>query len=486
MLLPALAVSALAGLAASTPAAIAADCSGSQQIVGQGASFAREAHANATNGFIVNAGCVVGAQDPLVSPLFTPGDDLVFYKPTGSGSGISAFGGATGVRDQGIRFIGTDDPMTPAQVATANEGSNPVNVNPDGDDGAFHTIPILQGSIPIIVNVPDTCRPASFSQFRPVYPHGGAGATNSALEEIFSAEKTTWGDIGYVLKTNTSTPCPTTVKRVVRRDNSGTTFAFKQFMESTDKDDDTNWEANDQVSEDNTIWFGHGRDRDGVCDGVDAGSPLTAPYVCTGTGNGNGPLSDVVFATDGAIGYSDLATARTKGFDYTGNTSTSDDKYWLKVYQATANPILRDPAKDQLNGWRAGATPAQKGANCTIYTKYNNVPSNTKSDWSSVIQAQTGAGYPMCVLSYMGAWEDMEDVYPTVPYAQLQAEQAAVTGYIEYILGSDPVGVGADEGQTILALNDYAPVPLTPLARAKAYLTTFEGFDKSPDRAPVR
>ncbi len=464
---------------------MAGDCTGSQQIIGQGASFAREAHTAPGAGWIVNAGCVVGAQDNANSP-FLPGDDLIYYKGSGSGSGINAFGGSNGVRDQSIRFIGTDDPMTPTQVANAEEGSNPVNVNPDGDDGEFHTIPILQGVVAVIVNVPDTCRPASFSNFRPALPFGGAGSTNSVVEEAFSGEGATWASLGYVLKSNTAAPCTVPIKRVVRRDNSGTTFAFKQFLNSTDKDNDTNWEANDQTGEDNTIWLGHGRDRDGTCDGIDAGTPVSNPYICTGTGSGNPFVADTVNTTDGSIGYSDLATARFKGFDFTGTSPLGDDTYWLKLYQPAANPVLRDPARDQANGWRSTATTAQKGANCNNNTKYNNIPSNTKSDWSPVIQAQSGPVYPICALSYMGAWEDMEDVYPTVPYAQLQAEQAAVRRYIEYILGTDPVGVGADEGQTILPQGDYAALPPTPLTRANAYLTTFEGFDKAPDRAPVR
>lgn len=488
MLWPALAVSALAGLAATAPSAMAADCTGSQQIVGQGASFAKAAHTDATNGWIPNAGCVVGAQDSPDSP-FLPGDDLIYYKGTGSGSGITAFGGnlsSPGARDQSISFIGTDDPMTPAQVAAANEGNNPTSASPDGDDGVFHTIPVLQGSIAVIVNVPDACRPASFSNFRPVYPHGGTGATNNALEEVFSGERTTWGEFGYVLKSNLSTPCPATFKRVVRRDNSGTTFAFKKFLDSTDKNDDTNWAANDEVAEDNTIWLGHSRDRDGTCDGNDGGA-LTPPYICTGTGSGNSFLADVVYATDGAIGYGDLATARAKDFDFDGAGALSDDTYWLKVYQPGPNPVLRDPALDQQNGWKATATTAQKGANCSKYQRYLNVPSNTKSDWSSVIMDQSTVNvYPLCILSYMGAFEDMEDAYPTVPYTELQDRQAAVTRYLEYILGEETVGTGQDEGQTILAANDYAGLPRTPLTRAKAFLTTFNGFDKAPDRNPVR
>lgn len=489
MLWPALAISALAGLAATAPSAMAADCTGSQQIIGQGASFQKAAQTDATNGWIVNAGCVVGTQDSPDSP-FLPGDDLIYYKPTGSGSGINAFGGnlsTPGVRDQSISFIGTDDPMTPAQVAAANEGNNPTSANPDGDDGVFHTIPALQGAVAVIVNVPDTCRPASFSNFRPVYPFGGAGTTNNALEEVFSGERTTWGDFGYVLKSNTSTPCPVAFKRVVRRDNSGTTFNLKKFFESTDKNNDSNWAANDTVAEDNTIWLGQGRDRDGTCDGVDSGTPLSGAYVCTGTGSGNSFLADVVAATDGSIGYSDLATARVKDFDFDGASALADDTYWLKVYQPGSNPVLRDPALDQVNGWKATATPAQKGSNCSKNQRYLNIPSNTKSDWSDVIMDQSTPNvYPLCLMSYLGAWEDMEDVYPTVNYTELQNRQAAVTRYLEYVLGEEPVGVNKNEGQTILPFNDYAPLSKTPLTRAKAFLTTFNGFDKSPDRAPVR
>lgn len=487
----ALAVSVVTLIGVGAETAAAADCSGSSRILGRGASFANLAHNDLANGWIFNAACQVGTKDTS----FATGDDLVFYEGLGSGAGLTAFGGSTstpGVRSNDVTFIGTDDAPGPAQLANMNEGSNPVSVNADGDDGKLHQIPVLQGATAFIVNAPTTCKAGASgsAQGRPKLPAGIVGDTNSVVEKVFSGEATSWGDLGLVNKVG-GAPCSVAIKRIVRQDNSGTTFQFKKFLASTDQGSTTDWAARDEVSEDNTQWPNgtlsglSPKDGDGTCDGIVGGSPIATPYVCTATASGNGNLATLAANTPGAIGYSDLATARSRGFDLSGST---DPTYWFPLYSPGSTSIVFDPTS-QANGYKTGITTAQKGARCAN-AKYGinggtALPSSLTADWSTTVQQQTGSVYPACVVSFIGAWEDYEDVYPTVPVATLADRQGDLLGYIAYILGTAPVGVGANEGQTLLPTADFSPLS-TPLRnKANLYLAQ-AAFDELPDRNPIR
>ncbi|MBJ7330548.1 MAG: substrate-binding domain-containing protein [Solirubrobacteraceae bacterium] len=493
----ALAVSVVTLIGVGSETAAAADCSGSSRILGRGASFANLAHNDLTNGWIVNAGCQVGSKDAT----FAGGDDLVFYEGLGSGAGLTAFGGGNatpGVRDQTVAFVGTDDAPSPAQLANMNEGSNPSSVNPDGDDGKLHQIPVAQGATAFIVNAPTTCKAGASgnAQGRPKLPVGVAGDTNQIVEKVFSGEATTWGALGLVNKVG-GAPCSVAIKRVVRQDNSGTTFQFKKFLESTDQGATTAWSSIDEVSENNTIWPdpsapnpvapGAAKDSDGTCDGIVSGTPLTGNWVCTATASGNGNLSTLVANTPGAVGYSDLATARSRGFDLNGSAST-DATWWFPLYSPSSTSIVFDPTS-QSNGYKTGITTAQKGARCAN-AKYGinggtALPANLTVDWSTTVQQQTGSVYPACVVTFMAAWEDYEDVYPTVNCADLKARQADVADYIQYILGIAPIGTGANEGQTLLPTADYSPLSVPLRNKANLYLAQ-AAFDETPDRNPIR
>ena len=70
-----------------------------------------------------------------------------------------------------------------------------------------------------------------------------------------------------------------------------------------------------------------------------AGTP-TGPqgtHLTSGCANGNGPLLAKLNATDGGVGYSDIATGRANGFDITPTASAGsrdDDRFWTQ----TTNP----------------------------------------------------------------------------------------------------------------------------------------------------
>ncbi|UUY03516.1 substrate-binding domain-containing protein [Svornostia abyssi] len=516
-LLPALALSALAVATMGAETAAAADCSpGQTRIQGRGASFQNQAHNNTSFGWIFSAACQVGTKDATSgnnppNTGFNAGDDLVYYDGQGSGSGLGAFGSGTGsgpfvapagVRDNQVSFIGTDDPaaqgtgsvgrkMEEGPTGSLTDAENAIN---DADDGILHTIPVAQAALAVIVKAPLGCKyPASQAYIkRWKLPAGVPGATNSAIEKVFSGEYDTWGDLGF--KENvTNVPCPKAIKRFVRRDNSGTTFSFKNFLNSTDEGNTTAWEANDQSEDDNTIWpngaIGN-RDRDGVCDGNDTGAGgtgvITGQYVCTGTANGNASLAAALNALgggEGGIGYADLGTSRAAGFSW---TNTADRTYWLPLYSPTSTTTLFD-AQAVASAFKSNAPTSSYGSNCNDSTVYglnggNSLPVNTKADWGTVYQNPTAPAYPICTLTYIGAWEDYEDPYPDTELAEaVKADrQQVVENYLEYILGTDPLGVGTNEGQTVLNQADYSALPGTVRSVANTYFIQAQ-FDKSPD-----
>lgn len=544
--LSALAVSALATVGLGVETAAAADCSlGQQRIQGRGASFANQANNNAVNGWIINAGCVLDGgglisfapadKDPQelgtdpANTGFNSGNDLVFYDSQGSGNGLAAFGGGTGSapkfsntpgqRDPLVSYIGTDDP--PQQgvgfiARTMEEGANVVagaeNEINDDDDGVYHTIPVAQSSLTVIIKRPLGCKlPASdvyTKSPRFKLPQGVAGATNSALEKIFAGEDlspggstppyTIWGDLGW--KQNvTNDPCPVPVKRFVRRDNSGTTFGYKTFLKSTDQGSTTPWDDHDTSAEDNRIWPGRTVtdafiDNDGTCDGNDpdwVGTKAHGDFVCAHpTSNGNSGLADSLNAAangpEGGIGYADLATARSKGFDW---QNTSDRTVWLPLYSPTNTTKVYEPQekgpgfKVTHQGQPVASTPSLKGANCLLSQYGNNgtgpLPTNTKADWSEVVANPTVDAYPACILTFIGAWEDYNDAYPNtvVSCSEKQARQSAVRNYLEYVLGTTP---GGDDGQNILAANDYSALSTGVLLKAQTYFGQ-ASFKKSPN-----
>lgn len=525
-LAPAVAFSALAlvGLSAAETAS-AADCSlGQQRIQGRGASFQSLAHNDATGGWIINAGCVVSGgglisfaaadKDPQEAPTspantgFNAGNDLVFYDSQGSGNGLAAFGGGTGSapkfsnvvgqRDNQVSFIGTDDPATPTQSLGMEEGGNVVagadNAINDDDDGVFHTIPVAQAALAVIVKTPLGCKlPAGLVyNKRMLLAAGPSGDANSTVEKLFSGEITSWGQLGWK-NTVDGLPCSQPLRRVVRRDNSGTTFGFKTFLASTDEGigGATPWNTHDDVTENNTIWPGKTVtdayiDNEGACDGTDSSVPsppaAEGDFVCaSATANGNSGLADVLNATTsaGGIGFADLATSRSKNF---GWLNTSDRTYTLPLRAAASPSTIIDPA-EAAQGFKQGGP---KGSNCQL-AEYGlsgvggSLPANTKSDWSTVYQDQTPTqnSYPICLLTYMGAWEDYNDVYPntTLSCTDKSARQTAVKNYLQYVLGTT---AGGDEGQTLLSGNDYGAIPASVGLKSATYFTQ-AAFKKAPN-----
>jgi ABC-type phosphate transport system substrate-binding protein len=352
----------------------------------------------------------------------------VSWTPSGSGAGRAALGdhgsgNTTGERLPGYRWAGADEPPNPTQRAFMEAG--PVDANgadvTHADDNKLHVIPVAIGAIAVIVNLPAQC-----DSYGTATLHEGRPAIKLAdLEKVWYGDAQTWGD----LIPNIDPDCANVqVKRVVRSDGSGSSFAFKQAMA--------------RINPAHTLW--------GSLDNQQWPLP-TGPYAPTKPrdGDGGGNLAKEVNLNDGSIGYVDLATARGNG-NFNFDTTTFDDKFWVPLQRAKDNDtIFVDPQAD-TNGYKNGATA--RGANCAGVVP-RNVPAGadpTLGNWAITDSTINNVAYPICTLTYDMAFDDN-----AVVYCKSAEEEAKARTVKDYLLK----GVLSPAGQASLPKNDYDALP---------------------------
>jgi hypothetical protein len=483
LLAGAVAVAAALGAGAmSAPSAHAAftlnACEGTT-FVAQGSSFQRSMQASMKTLFESSFGCNGAIAGPT-------------YNPNGSGNGNAAMGAGVGnatlncapgcpnnpapvgQRDPTTRLSGTDEPPNPTQQARINDAATPSTA----DDGKIHVIPVAAGASVLIVHAPQGCDLSTVTNLT----NGANGTVNGVdtgdrasdhtqrirftsemVEKIFAADSDadTWGEIAPGISGTGSDPAEPLVnnvacgsipvRRIVRFDNSGTTYSWKAYLELIDPGRGrlTTYNPNP-----NTVWPKAG--------GTDSTTPQAAvgpacnnaDHLCSATTNGAGPLTTAVSQTDGSIGYSDLATARTGNFTIVSG-GTQDYTFWspLQNNPGGAATGYAEPTFTPTSHTDRVVTP---GANCQNVS-VQNVPSAgsspggdpTQGDWSRAFAAG-GASYPACVLTYLLAWDDNAPVYGNT--AAEQGAARSVKDYLEKIIVSG-VGQGALFGA------DYSALP---------------------------
>jgi ABC-type phosphate transport system substrate-binding protein len=425
---------------------------------GRGASFAANAHLWFNTNFKINycAG--------------TPGAGTldVAYDPAGSGAGRLA----VKVRNDTPRFGMTDDPPTTTEIEQMNKGTgnNPPasDANPN-DNGKIQVIPAAVGAVAPLVNFPNGCSPEALgSEFRTVSAADISGdSTKKALlrvrfpkakfEKVWAqgeadAPMVDWDEVFPEL-TGTAA-CEVPVIRVVRFDESGTTFAFKDYLRTINEG--RGWLTKYAVEDSTALtrkWPGAEYGTGGQCGGTAAPGKQadTTDHLTSGCANGNAFLVQTLKNTDGSIGYSDIATARGEGLAVNPAGPNPPDKYWTQVQngeneftEPTANP----------NGFR---TDGVKGANCKE-TEFKNVPSDTFGNWSPTSGVNSKKGFGICTMTYGLVFEDNAAVWGDTPAEEAKAR--TVKDYWQSII--------TDGSQKGLVGADYAPLPSAILAIAKA------------------
>lgn len=433
-------------------------CAGSD-IVGRGASFARDAH----NVFINNFQPIYCAGTPALAG--------VTYEALGSGAGRLSMK----VREAGgPRFGMTDEPPTEAEVAQMNAGTgnNPASSDTvESDNGKIHVIPAAVGAVAPLVNFPDNCDVN-------LLPAGSKTAeqdldidavpddvirvrfSKAQFENVWakSAAADEWDEVFPALAADAD--CNKPIIRVVRFDDSGTSFAFKDYLNTVDGAE--GWlttyvtGANKTREWPNAV-FGARADCAGTPNGPGSQED-SIDQLTSGCSNGNGALVAKLVATDGSVGYSDISTARANSPSLAITPEANDnDTYWTQIENG-ANAFTEPTSSP--NGFR---TDGPKGANCQT-TKFTGLPASTFGDWSKATGVTSDVGFGICTLTYGLVFDDNADVWGGSPAEEAKAR--TVKDYWESIVSS--------AAQASLFPNDYAPLPAGILAIAKTGVASID------------
>jgi ABC-type phosphate transport system substrate-binding protein len=460
------------------------------------------------------------------------GAGAVTYESRSSGCGLDAMGAGIpakgcnlagehenlydvpGYRDTTVRIGASDFPPDPEEEANIDKG-------PTGgqQEGEIHVIPVASAAIAVVVHFPEGCTlegpgtgTADSGEGTDINDDVSTGGENDpkneatgdsevsntlrlhlpaqALEEIWEHKITEWGEIptptgGSTLgahmngtptgKDMGDTCANAPIFRIARYDTSGTTYNFKAYLsllQSNKEDGGIKLWKEGEVGSVNTAWP-EGAGKTGIPVEVPADEECTvavnSDQICRAKKEGGGSLASAVEATDGSIGYLDLATARKEGFVLTAGKPNY--LYWLPLQ--AVNPAVSEPSKriadplvfdeptvhpeahfnTTINGY-------EKGANCNG-ADYRGIPSAGESpdkeatlgNWANAI-ATGGSAYPVCAITYDLAFQNDASVYGS----QAPEEEKART--VKEYLSS----VVSEPGQTGLPEFDYGLLPDTTKA----------------------
>jgi ABC-type phosphate transport system substrate-binding protein len=428
-ILSAAAVAAVVAPSAANAGTLGKQCSG-ENITGQGSSLQKLAQQNVwTPNFITsaNAKACNGTQGSKGIPTVT-------YTSVGSGAGMEAWG-INGHAFEGTNgYVGTDEPPNEKQREEIQSHSSAPSTS------TLETIPVIQGSVAIIVHLPTGCKATSISN------PGRLVFDNVTLEKIWSGAITKWSQItenGDAISGLTkSSKCNTesAITRVVRKDQSGTTSIFKKYLYLIDQepvDGELTWR---QISEEKP----NVEDWPGV---------VTRP-----SGTGGGEEVKMVGETQSSIGYANLADARSNATFYPPTGGKDKGTFWAPVQdngleqegEKYADPSTNLEAKEKAS------------ANCAN-TEYTNgetsfPPASTLDVWNEVTTRTTEPKYPLCGLSYDLTFTE----YSKYPGTSLRQATTA-NNYLIWVLQTSVGG-----GQALIKTKeDYLGLPSSLEGEAK-------------------
>jgi ABC-type phosphate transport system substrate-binding protein len=444
-----------------------AKCAG-PDVTGRGASFARDAHTvfnfNFKNNFCIG----------------TPGFGLieVTYEPQGSGAGRTA------MKDRTLapRFGMSDEAPSPTDVAQMNAGITAAGPDPNtADNGKVHVVPAAVGAVAPLVNFPDSCdvnRLPAAAKTAEQNKDGDATPddvirvrfTKTQFDKIWAkdSDADTWTEVFPDLRDATTHPDPATdpcvkpIVRIVRFDESGTSFAFKDYLDTINGARGWLTDFGSAGTGGTRRWpgttFGDRDDcgdNDGIAEAADPdgpgapgfdgtpGVPADTDQLTSGCSNGNGALVTTLINTDGSIGYSDISTARNASQSLAITPEANDnDTYWTQI--PNGSDVFTEPTADAF-GFRSDGL---KGSNCQV-TTFTDVPDDTFGDWSQTSGVNSPAGYGICTFTYGLLFDDNADAW-----GNTVAEEGKARTVKDYWLN-----VLSDGAQGQLFGNDYAPLP---------------------------
>jgi ABC-type phosphate transport system substrate-binding protein len=375
------------------------------------------------------------------------GTPTVKYTSTGSGAFLRSWGQEAkeaGEINFGPKnsYGGTDEPPNAAQKAE-------IETHSTGTKGKLlQTIPVEQAAVTIAVHLPKGCKvekgPAE----------GRLALKETTVEKVFRGEITAWSKVlnkAKLVKSGAEA-CETSapIKRVVRKDGSGTTSLFKKYLWLVDKNEveaGKTWKTLAE-SANNTTW------------------PKEAEHPVL-RGEGNGGVATEVANNASTFGYINLADARANGSftPPTGGAGTAT--FWVEIENGKITvegkkvATYADPSTD-------GDVAAKAKSNCeeTNYTngKKKFPPESTSEPWNEVTSSKTEPNYVICGFTYDLGLEHMGTFTVGSKEAPTSAALRTAFDYYNFVLAD-----GAGGGQTLIGENtDYLGLPsaIKTIARA--------------------
>jgi ABC-type phosphate transport system substrate-binding protein len=378
----------------------AAECTGGN-IIGQGSSLQKNAQQSIWAPAFAAEVCNKGTH-PTVS-----------YESTGSGAGLKEWN-ADGVRgsiNHERQFIGTDDAPTAAQIA---------NITGVAAGAKLLVVPVAQTAISIVANPPAGCTVGVI--------------TNQDLSLVFRGNDTTWSKL-----VTAEGSCNSPITRVVRKDGSGTSYQFKNYLfqiypgglpcTTGSVEGKATWKelepiTNSETGAPNTTW-------PESCPGKVL-SPVVRP-----AGTGGGELVKKVNATEGSIGYAALPDAKSNAA-----------KVILQVQNNGQKPVGEATFADPASGTLANCSAASYAVPANAQNKTGSTGFDV--DWSQVFGGFPGIGgtaYPLCTLTYDLAFHG----YQAAGF--IHKNEVTVRDYLaEYL-------VAGGQSSLVTAGGFYSPLP---------------------------
>jgi ABC-type phosphate transport system substrate-binding protein len=427
---PACVLSAAAVVVLAAPGAASASlgvqCSGAN-ITGEGSSLQKLAQEVWNLDFNTSAAkpACNGTQGSKALPTIS-------YVPSGSGAGLEAWG-VKGHAFEGSRvaFVGTDE----APNSTQKE-----EIEKNGEKETLLTVPVLQASVAIIVNLPEGCIATSTSN------KGSLVLDNVTLQKISNVEIKNKSEINdnsdkvVAEKGKTCNP-ETAIQRVVRQDKSGTTHIFKRYLALINKEKNivgTEGWLELSVGSGNTVWPG---------------------TVLRPTEKGNGPVVTLAAATPSSIAYANLADARANGkFSKPAEGGgPNKERFWTPIQNdglaTTGTLTYTDPSTNK-------DTEKVANSNCagTAYINGENPfpPPSLKELWNEVTSNTTEKAYTLCGLTYDLAFTKYSTYTGTT-----EAEATTANNFLSFVLNTEKEKElnKKNGGQTLINLHDYLALP---------------------------
>ncbi|HUN78811.1 MAG TPA: substrate-binding domain-containing protein [Solirubrobacteraceae bacterium] len=493
-------IASVAAVAAVVPASASAaapktdrgeQCSG-DNIVGRGSTFQNPAQLIWQPGFNTNTSTI--ACDGTYGSKGTPKAEYRNTKSEdrGSGSCLKVFGAEKETPNREYSFCGTDEAPNETQKSEIESHKT------GGGENSLLTIPVVQGSVAVIVHLPEGCKASGeLVEKGKTYKLGRLVLDDKTIEGIYAGTINNWKEAIAAQggSGNDSLSCTggtaeeeTPITRVVRTDHSGTTHIFKAFLE--------------QVETKKLKMEAYEESYDGSSTGCHAKYPAEektwaevseacqnqrwpeAAHVVRNTETGNPGVVKLVNSTASSIGYADLAVAREYAF-FSAKAGTNkygethpaggenkkgsatkvgeqNTRFWAPIQNnlPSETPTYADPASK----WD---TEAVASSNCKN-TKYIEneekefPPASVRDLWNEAKAALKEEHYAICGLTFDLAFREYFPYLSGTPFEATGKETATtVENYLEYEVSSKGGGKEIKD-------HDYEALPSAVIKEAEA------------------